>query len=253
MIKRPEVVNMLLSSTWRILLDQKSILRELKNFCAICGQWFSEEGPGLKTHYRRMHDEAWSRKSDAIARCAQAGLSKTSPCAYCGACFRTPGAHNKSCNVLLQASILGLLICQDHGGSVYQSTTANAETDAILAALERTKKDKMRQESESDQANQAKYHRGSSRGTQGQQGKGQRGWTDSKDSWSSCQNKDWQKGSTQKEEIEELKEMVKILTKLALKHEDESSRLRSETGFMLYLHTDSKGITADLLEVSSKW
>ena len=104
MIKRPEVVNMLLSSTWRILLDQKSILQELKNFCAICGQWFSEKGP-LKTQYRRMHDEAWSRKSDAIARCAQAGLSKTSPCAYCGACFRTPGAHNKQ---VLQCSLSGL-------------------------------------------------------------------------------------------------------------------------------------------------
>ena len=109
------------------------------------------------------------------------------------------------------------------------------------------------EESESDQANQAKYHRGSSKGNQSQQGKGQRGWTDSKDLWSSWQNKDWQKASTQKEEVEELKEMVKILTKLALKHDDESSRLCSETGFMLCLDTDSKGITADLLEVSSKW
>ena len=50
------------------------------------------------------------------------------------------------------------------------SKAANAKTDEMLAALEQTKKDKLRQESESDQANQAKYHRGSSKGNQSQQG-----------------------------------------------------------------------------------
>ena len=50
-----------------------------------------------------------------------------------------------------------------------------------------------------------------------------------------------------------MKDMVKLLTKLTLKHEDESSRLRAETVFMLCLDTNDEGITTDLLDVSNTW
>ena len=39
----------------RVHKQQKQILLNFANFCALCGQWFSEKGLGLKTHYKRMH------------------------------------------------------------------------------------------------------------------------------------------------------------------------------------------------------
>ena len=50
-------------------------------------------------------------------------------------------------------------------------STANIETDSILAALEQTEKDKLRQAAaeESSQAPQPKFHRGTCKGQQGQQ------------------------------------------------------------------------------------
>ena len=42
-IKRPEILQTLRNNMWRSLLDQPPLLQELANFCALCGQWFSEK------------------------------------------------------------------------------------------------------------------------------------------------------------------------------------------------------------------
>ncbi|OLP81748.1 hypothetical protein AK812_SmicGene37684 [Symbiodinium microadriaticum] len=84
----------------------------------------------------------------------------------------------------------------------------------------------------------------------GGQGKGQ--WNRS---WGSGSWGDWSKNKDQQssETTEEVAELVKLLAKVVLKLEDDSARLRAESGFILYFDTGAHGILPMLLEASQNW
>lgn len=95
-----------------------------------------------------------------------------------------------------------------------------------------------------------KWHKPS---TKGQQGKG-RNWSQAwgSDSWQS----EW-KGEevslSQKVSGDELREVVGLLARLALKHEDTEAALRSDTSFMLYFNTRGMTVTRMLYDIAQEW
>ena len=53
--------------------------------------------------------------------------------------------------------------------------------------------------------------------------------------------------------MEELTNMVRLLAKVVLRHEDKHSRLRVETGYLVYCDTGDHGITSTLFRMAQAW
>ena len=64
-----------------------------------------------------------------------------------------------------------------------------------------------------------------------------------------------QQGRKNQEEdrAEELSNMVRLLSKALLRHEDEHSRLRVKSGFLDYCDTGEHGVTSTLLQMAKSW
>ena len=115
MMKRPDIVQFVLNHSWRELLRDRSVCATLKNWCIQCGQWVSDVGSGIKTHMRSTHPDLWLLKKEAEDRTSKAGLVAQSPCKYCGAVVKQPGAHLKHCGPVFHASVLALAVAKEHG------------------------------------------------------------------------------------------------------------------------------------------
>ncbi|OLQ02114.1 LINE-1 retrotransposable element ORF2 protein [Symbiodinium microadriaticum] len=96
----------------------------------------------------------------------------------------------------------------------------------------------------------AKWHKPSNKGSRG---KGQN-WSQSwgQERW----QRDWngeEQTLSQKISGDELREVVGLLARLALKHEDTEAALRSDTSFMLYFNTRGMTITRALYNIAQDW
>ena len=181
---------------------------------------------------RKTHPDLWLLKAEAEDRASKVGLIAQSPCKYCGATVKQPRAHLKHCGSVFQASLYALAVAQDHddrggrrdGGSaragghlswvgqVQDATTGGDGGAGIHGEV-------------SSPGSQRRLRQGPERLGQAVAG-------------------DWGKPSQEAKASsnqEEMGELVKLLSKMVLKLEDENARLRTECGFILYLDTGEHG------------
>ena len=232
LMNQADTVQFVLSHSWRELLRDPNMCVRLKNWCVKCGQWVSDAGSGIKTHMRKTHPDLWLLKAEAEDRASKVGLIAQSPCKYCGATVKQPRAHLKHCGSVFQASLYALAVAQDHddrggrrdGGSaragghlswvgqVQDATTGGDGGAGIHGEV-------------SSPGSQRRLRQGPERLGQAVAG-------------------DWGKPSQEAKASsnqEEMGELVKLLSKMVLKLEDENARLRTECGFILYLDTGEHG------------
>ena len=124
----PADFQQMLRQNWKRPLHCAQFARDMSQYCVFCRQWISMVGPGAKQHIRLAHPQHWMHKQAAVARCRTLGLTYGSPCAYCSLQVRDPRAHVPRCSVVFQASLAGLVLCQDHDAAGRPNGGGTGET-----------------------------------------------------------------------------------------------------------------------------
>ena len=186
----------------------------------------------MKTRVRRCRPSAWKHKDTAVARTSQAAFLKGTPCHYCSLETKQAGQHLKSCVVLFQAALADILI-KDYGGN---------SSDACAVDL-----------AEQD-GQQPKYHRGQERASRSKAGQTDKARIQANASGERQNSrKDWPRKNQDEDRVEELTNVVRLLAKVVLRHKDEHSRLRVESGFLVYCDTGEHGVTSTLFKMAQAW
>ncbi|CAE7331261.1 unnamed protein product [Symbiodinium sp. CCMP2456] len=188
----------------------------LSSHCAFCTQWCSKEKGGIKNHIRRMHPDLWKHKDDVNRR-----LKKHYR-------LRSPSMAGKA---------------------EPPKTTEAEEEIGDMFSHHLNPRARAREEAEPAEDSR-KWHKPSNKG-----GKGQT-WGREWNRWAGWKEKtDQPNGAlTQTVNPEELWEIVALLTRLCLRHEDTEAAVRVDSSFMLYLDTrGSLSITRQLFDISADW
>ncbi|CAE7835719.1 Pol [Symbiodinium sp. CCMP2592] len=224
----------------------------LRHYCIFCTQWCSYDRGGVKTHMRRMHAERWALRDAVLRRLKKHHrLRYRGPCKACAFTPASSALHAPNCPAYFQACMMfplrnpevtlhdGLSREGDLRGvrtaagtaesSARDSRSAGLRQTAQVAApvtqgLWRWARRTPRQGAEVDTA-----------------GVGLVGHEHSQNSLSQAVSGD------------ELREVVALLTRLALRHEDTEAALRTDCSFLLYMDTQGMGMTAQLFKISQEW
>ena len=117
-VRRPEVVKLILARGLSGLGHLPAILEEMKQRCVLCHQWVASSWM-MKNHFRNTHADFWQENHVSCAKyCKDQGVCSLR-CQYCGKYTRERGnalAHMKRCTVLWQAAALHFSL-QDGGRS----------------------------------------------------------------------------------------------------------------------------------------
>ena len=198
--------------------------------------------PGAKQHIRLAHPQHWMHKQAAVARCRTLGLTYGSPCAYCSLQLRDPRAHVPRCSVVFQASLAGLVLCQDHDAAGRPDGGGTGE--AVSSGVCRT----LRRSASWDRPSQMRSHGHAFKpGFKGHSaGKGQdHGWNQ----WQQSQK--WEEEGSLPDPS--TRALLRTMTKLMLRHEAELARLRPSTTWMAFMDTQEEGVLATLQRTAVKW
>ncbi|OLP93634.1 hypothetical protein AK812_SmicGene24424 [Symbiodinium microadriaticum] len=170
--------------------------------------------------------ELFAQKDDACSLCSSAGLSTSAPCKYCGEQYKDQRAH-------LKRPLPKIM-------EVDAASVARRELDLVWGkrdkeADKRTSVDGQDQEKEEQPS---KWPKPSSKGYYG---KGQQGWN----RW----DKDTSQSSQDPPQLDSATtHLLRTLTKMTLRMEEEIGRYRADTGFMLFVDTMTEQNTLQLLK-----
>ena len=117
----------LCSRNWKETLHHTDFSRRLRSHCVFCNQWVSMHGPGAKQHIRCMHPKEYALQKEATARQTALGFTAASPRKYCGVSSEDPRVHLRRCHALFRASLSGLVIAQAGDGRRRYGTSGGSE------------------------------------------------------------------------------------------------------------------------------
>ncbi|CAE7742391.1 unnamed protein product [Symbiodinium sp. CCMP2592] len=240
-----------LSRGWKQVLRTPRFCKSLRTHCVICHQWVSMTGPGCKQHIRLSHANAWAHKAAAADRCTGFGLPMVSPCAFCDLPVKDARAHIPRCSALFQASLAEILARKDlprHDGHGPGPRPRSPEPASGSLGRGQGPTDGGRDEKDAEEP-KPKFQRPSHKGYQGKgwqdketgqtgqpsQGQSQKWWNQPK--WNS---KDMVTATAEPEEATQ--QLLRKLVKVVSRHEEEMSRIRVDTSFMLFVDSQQEGI-----------
>ena len=142
------------------------------------------------------------------------------------------------------------------------TTLAQSEMQEVLGLASANNSQPARKGPDTDTADLAeqegrkpKYHHGSGKGQPIQSWANRQGSNSSQSQWRMWQNskQTWSNKNQDEDRVEELSNIVRLLAKVVLRHEEEHSRLRVETGFLVYCDTGEHGVTSTLFKMAQAW
>ena len=217
-----------LQTAWRQAFSHERYKHSLRTYCVFCGQWLALKGPSVKQHMRLSHPDRWRLKSDAESCCSSAGFISSVPCHYCGQDFKAPRSHIKHCPALFQAALAHQAILLDGDGGHAPSgglggggcsVGQNAHADGGPGC-------------ESRPGQCRAWHRPQ---TKGRPGKG--------NPLASGTGLDSATVA-----------LMKAVTKMALRHEEELSRYRVDTNFMMFIDMGGEhSVLPTLQQAANAW
>ncbi|CAE7249315.1 unnamed protein product [Symbiodinium sp. CCMP2592] len=256
--ERADFLRLIDTSEWKHALWLEGVREQLRNHCILCAQWVSSAPGALNKHMFSLHPEIVRYKPDAVAHSLTLRDGQQRPCGACGARSFQP-LHCLLVAMDTQSGAEALAQVQNMFPHLAPSTTAG---DAPMDSAPLTgRREREEDKAEAPTEPQDKYRRPAGKGqnlctgkspprettqepasaSAGQTKQGRtRQWSDQE--WADWQAQTtqagWNKNKTTKElqkELEALKEDVRLLSRIAMRHEDELSQRRTETDFILTL------------------
>ena len=236
----PERVLTILNAGGLPALLRNVITRALLHHCGICGQWIASP-TALKNHYRMLHADLFDRLAGQVDKQIMRHGIALNPCLYCNISHRHSRQHISHCISLWQSCFLHaqevLVQLQScFGGVLAQKRSPEEPTPA-----------EQRDRSQ-------KTGRGAvALGGQGKsfQGKGGRRRPNGRGKVPPpADNRSFSSGSTADNEDAEL---LHLLAKAVVRHEDSINILRRSTGWVWWARSGEGSVLPVLAELAHKW
>ena len=229
---------------FELVLSHEGLVDELKRHCCICRQWIGDVRH-MKTHMRNSHGDLWNQhQALSLEQCGRYSTGVSSTCRFCagGVSSTNRARHAKMCTVLFQiAFACEIAISEGHvsrrsrGGCLHASFARATGEEA--AGAERDHGGGCRQGQESEQVQRG-------------QGKGSLKGAKKKEGDLATGGGDRRRNSNQVE----MKQLLKGVAALCLRHEDSLSLLHLDKGFVLFQKTKSpESLLKTMFDISTQW
>ncbi|CAE7196500.1 pol [Symbiodinium sp. CCMP2592] len=256
------------SLTLSMLTDELRL--ELLSHCACCRQWMPNSRY-VKMHWNRVHkaeSQQFQARTLQWRRLSFEPIKNT--CPWCQGTTAERSDHRDTCPVVFQLSMVrAIILCTDEAESPEAETMmpdmtipakADAEIQEVFGALVAESGLLMglgagsnlgKRNSENPQGPTASRPAKTGRlnnGQKGGRGKGGRPWHQQSRRFVSESSHQQQ----QQEEVS-MEDLLRLLSSIIMRHEDQLKILRQSTGWVLFAKTASPSIVPGIIKASLKW
>ena len=232
-------------------LANVDLSRECREHCCICRQWIADTRH-MKQHIKQSHPHVYAKfRQLVVADCAalSGAVLASQPCPYCHRSATTkPKRHAKMCTVLYQVA----LVCRAHVGD--GNDTGRAGDHLTLRGLSPVSVNSCTVGQETGGSGPAGSTQTSTSGVQGHersagQGQGQRESGRGKPGSASNQSP-----TPNLQEEAGIKEVIRMLMQVSIRHEDHINLLRLDRSILLWMKTSSpESMLPNIVAASKAW